>query len=210
MELSRKILEEAVKFAFKPQKERRFKFYTGLQGMWNFNWLVAYGDMLECTFYNNVFRKVNGFRYLSLFERNGKYKLKITGSTFEFYEGTKLIKTIEGVTNGFIPGSGDMYSEETKLKMKEVNTFVKNLYFYSKVESFNNTQKDFHRFKGSMFFRIISDIEDVEKYNHFMNTYWFKDGEIIAYSQHGFVHDDYFMKGFNNQETIEFVSNLIK
>lgn len=204
-------IEGAIEQAFRQpnRQERTIKLYTGVNGMWNFNWIVLYGSSLDCTFYLNQFKKVKSFKYLSLFERNGKYKLKVFGSTFEFYKGTKLIKTIEGVTNGFIPGSGDIYAEDTKLKMKEVNTFAKNLYFYSKIESFNNTQKDFHRFKGSMFFRIISDIEDVEKYNHFMNTYWFKGGEIIAYSQHGSVQDEYFLKGFNNQETIEFVSNLI-
>ena len=111
----------------KPSVPRQIVMYTGEIGMWNFNWMITYGDMLQCKYYISSFNKIKSFKYFSLFNKSGIYKLKVTGTKFEFFKGTVLINTIDDVVNQWTVNSGDMYSEITKGKINKVNKYIKKL-----------------------------------------------------------------------------------
>lgn len=121
-------LKEAVSSIFKNSSEpRRIVMYTGEVGMWNLNWLLVFGGMLECKYTSHNFKKLKSFYYFSLFNKSGLYKLKVTGRKFEFFKDVTLIHTINDVTNIWTVNSGDIFSQETKNKLKEVNNYIKYL-----------------------------------------------------------------------------------
>lgn len=45
----------------------------------------------------------------------------------------------------------------------------------------------------SSFNLFINKSDDLERLDDFMNSYYFKDGILVAYTIHGFVNDDYFI-----------------
>ena len=54
---------------------------------------------------------------------------------------------------------------------------------------------------------------ELERYTWCMDTYYFKDGLLVAYSIHGFAHDDYFIKDSgmaSNTQTLGLVNSIIK
>ena len=112
----------------KPTTTRSFIVYTGLHGMYSFNWALLYGDYIKYKYFTMTFKKIPNIKYLSLFTRHGAYKLKIVkSSTFHFFEGTKLINTIYDVINPFFIDSGNPENIEVKDKMSEVNSYIKTL-----------------------------------------------------------------------------------
>ena len=126
--LTREDLQEAVRYVFhKPSIPRQIVMYTGEVGMWSFNWMITYGDTLKCKYFSHSFSKLKSFYYFSLFDKSGIYKLKVTGTKFEFFKGTILINTINDVVNQWTVNSGDMYSELTKGKINKVNKYIKKL-----------------------------------------------------------------------------------
>ena len=125
--INREDLKKLVNKVFsKPSVTREIVLYTGAEGKWAFDWILLFGDMLEDKYYRHNFKRVKIF-YFSLFKKSGEYKLKVSNSTFEFFKGTVLIHTIKNVTNLWVSNSGDINSKETKLKIKEVNDYIKYL-----------------------------------------------------------------------------------
>lgn len=126
--LTKENIREVIRNIFsKPYVHRQTVMYTGELGMWNFNWVLLYGDMLQCKYYVNSLNKIKSFKYFSLFNKSGIYKLKVTGTKFEFFRGTILINTIDDVVNQWAVNSGDMYSEINKGKINKVNKYIKKL-----------------------------------------------------------------------------------
>lgn len=111
----------------KPSVARLPVMYTGEVGMWNFYWILTYGDMLHCIYYIHSFKRVKSFKYISLFNKSGDFKLKVTKTKFEFFKGTTLLKTIDDVVSIWVVNSGDIHSPKTKEKIKEVNDYIKYL-----------------------------------------------------------------------------------
>lgn len=126
-ELTVELLEETLESLFnRPTKPQRvMTMFTGRQGMLNFDWNLTYGDTINCRHFKTKFKYGTG-SYISLFKKGGKYKLRITGSTFKFYKGTRLIKTFLDIrSEHFLEMKQDHM--QTVTNMKKINNYINTL-----------------------------------------------------------------------------------
>ena len=107
-------------------KERRIMFYTGEKGLRAFDFTVKYGGTINASHFTQESKYLKGY-YISLFKKHGNYKVHIVGRTFTFYKGTKVIKVISNVQNGFDLSTYDMNSDQVRAGINRVNAYIKTL-----------------------------------------------------------------------------------
>lgn len=133
-------IEEAVTKIFSVKTRRKgmsqtnMRIMTGENGLFNFDWTMTFGSTLNCKFYPHYFKHYKG-RYISLFKKNGPYKLKTVGKHIIILKGTEILRVFENVAHIFSSSYQEVYghnfTEElvkaTKNQMSQVNNYLKDL-----------------------------------------------------------------------------------
>jgi len=100
--------------------------YTGRTGWETYNWVVTFGDTLHCKYYSSKFKNSRG-TYISLFQKHGLYKIRVFGSTFQFFKGTQKIHEIHNVRSQWHMIDAMSNVKQTHEKIDEVNRFINTL-----------------------------------------------------------------------------------
>jgi len=66
-----------------------------------FDFTLKFGGFIKEKFFSTKFKKFENIRYISLFKKEGLYKIKIVNNSFYFYKGTVLINTLHNISNNF-------------------------------------------------------------------------------------------------------------
>jgi hypothetical protein len=126
--LTLEVLQKALSdICYKPSQERKFILYTGEGGYYIYHWMMLFGDTIKEKIFHHHFKRLEGFMYISLFKKHSPFKIKIKDGRFDFYKGTILIHTIEGVRNQWEQSDALSYPFEVKNKMDLVNNYVQQL-----------------------------------------------------------------------------------
>lgn len=122
-------IKEAVEQVFKTKPLenpcRQIKMYTGERGMWDFDWILKYGDTIKC---HKYIKNLKVGVYISLFKKSGNFKVLVKNTKFIFYKGTEVINVIDDVINQW-EIIGDMNSQKVPLRIDLVNKYIDGLKF---------------------------------------------------------------------------------
>lgn len=65
-----------------------------------------------------------------------------------------------------------------------------------------------HEVREETFWNHIKE-NNYKRYDRFMDSYWFQDNELKAYTIHGFMYDSCYIVRGENEKTVEFVKTLL-
>lgn len=82
-------------FSQDDSKGMSITLYTGVTGYYMFNLMMVFRDIPSCKYWFHTYKRIHKKIHLSLVEKHGMWKARISSGKAEIYYGTNLVTVLE-------------------------------------------------------------------------------------------------------------------